>query len=56
MSGDISQEAQASIAKLNHRKAFERLERDGHIPVTHCDGELGQSRRKGTCHRPTLPS
>ena len=29
MSNEISQEAQASIAKLNQRKAFERLERDG---------------------------
>lgn len=29
MNNEISQEAQASIAKLNQRKARERLERDG---------------------------
>jgi hypothetical protein len=29
MSNEISQEAQASLAKLNQRKAFDRLERDG---------------------------
>lgn len=29
MSNEISEEAQASIAELNRRKAFDRLERDG---------------------------